>query len=100
MSEKIALITYLLNNFAEKGSWSGWLRIAESPLIGFFLHHTLPKRTQTRQCVRGINIWLVYKTLHRDKFCAYLVYTPIPMPKWDAPFLNLSLTKLGCTRFQ
>jgi hypothetical protein len=76
MSEKIALITYLLNNFAEKGSWSGWIRMAESLIICFAPHHTLPKRTQTRQCVRGINTWLVYKTLRRDKFCAYLVYTP------------------------
>ena len=27
--------------------------------------------------MRSINIWLLYKTLHRDKFCTYLVFTPL-----------------------
>jgi hypothetical protein len=26
--------------------------------------------------LRDINTWLLYKTLHRDNFCAYLVFTP------------------------
>ncbi len=28
------------------------------------------------ECLKDINTWLLYTTLHRDKFCAYLVFTP------------------------
>ena len=31
------------------------------------------------ECLKDINTWLLYTTLHRDKFCAYLVFTPL----WD-----------------
>ncbi len=36
------------------------------------------------ECLKDINTWLLYTTLHRDKFCAYLVFTP-KMQESDRP---------------
>jgi hypothetical protein len=50
--------------------------MAESFMICFSLHQRLPKLNPTRQSLKDINTLLLYTTLHRDKFCAYLVFTP------------------------
>ncbi len=46
--------------------------------------------------MKDINTWLIYTTLHRDKFCAYLVFTPIKpyLPPQPSQFKVLITTRL------